>query len=47
MTRTTAVLIAVARFESIPSMPTFAKIEVNVAKTEDKVAKKQPHNYAP
>lgn len=37
--RTTAVLIAVARFEFMPSIPIFARIEVNAANTEDKIAK--------
>lgn len=37
--RTTAVLIAVARFEFTPSIPIFARIEVNAANTEDKIAK--------
>ena len=37
--RTTAVLIAVAIFEFTPSIPIFARIEVNAANTEDKIAK--------
>lgn len=37
--RTTAVLIAVARFEFTTSIPIFARIEVNAANTEDKIAK--------
>lgn len=32
----TVVRIAVARFESIPSMPTFAQMAVSAAKTADK-----------
>ena len=35
---TTTVLIAVARFEFTPSMPTFASIDVSAAKTDDKKA---------
>ena len=33
------VLTAVAKFELTPSIPTFAKIEVNAAKIADKIAK--------
>ena len=35
----TMVLTAVARFELTPSIPIFAKIEVNAAKIADKIAK--------
>jgi hypothetical protein len=38
MITTTTVLIAVARFELTPSMPTFASMEVSAAKTADKIA---------
>ena len=37
---TTTVRTAVARFESTPSMPTFAKIEVKAAKVAEKRAYK-------
>lgn len=36
---TTKVLIAVARFEFTPSIPTFARIEVKAAKTAEPIAK--------
>lgn len=35
----TTVLIAVAKLELTPSIPIFAKIEVNAAKIADKIAK--------
>jgi hypothetical protein len=35
---TTTVLIAVARFEFTPSIPTFASIEVSAANTADNIA---------
>lgn len=35
MAKTTIVLRAVARFELTPSIPTFAKIDVNAANTAD------------
>jgi hypothetical protein len=40
MITTTTVLIAVAKFESTPSIPTFANIEVNAAKIADNTAKR-------
>ncbi len=39
MSNTTHVRTAVARFDPTPSMPTFAKIEVNAANTADNNAK--------
>jgi hypothetical protein len=44
MITTTTVLIAVAKFESTPSIPTFANIEVNAAKTADNTAKRNHIN---
>lgn len=38
MTKTITVLMAVARLELTPSIPTLARMEVNVAKTEDRIA---------
>ena len=40
ITRTTAVRIAVARLELTPSMPTFARIDVSAANTDDRIASK-------
>jgi hypothetical protein len=39
MISTTAVLIAVAKFESTPSIPTLARIDVNAAKMDERIAK--------
>ena len=38
MKRTTVVRTAVAKFELTPSIPIFARIEVNAAKNADKIA---------
>lgn len=38
ITRTTAVLRAVARVEFTPSIPTFARIEVRAAKIDERIA---------
>ena len=40
MMRTTAVLMAVARFEFTSLIPIFARIEVSAAKTEERIANK-------
>ena len=38
MIKTTVVRIAVAKLEFTPSMPTLARIEVNAAKIEERIA---------
>ena len=45
MKTTMHVLIAVAKFESTFSMPAFAKIDVQAAKTEESIANKNHMKY--